>query len=142
MQNPFDESEEVSIDEFNTSLPICFGEVTGGDLLKCKGSELSSPIAIIDLDRLSEKFSNGDANEGELRSSLKQAQMMLKEVKTYTESLEQRNLEMALELEKERMRSKQLLNTLTFLKNSLEERNQAEEQKTSNNNDLSSRYVL
>lgn len=85
--------------------------------------ELSSPIAIVDLDRLSEKVSNPDAGEVELRGSLQQAQQMLREMKVYSESLEQRNLDVVLELEKERMKNAQLLGALTFIRNSEQERN-------------------
>jgi hypothetical protein len=53
---------------------------------------MSSPIAMIDLDRLSEKMSNADASESEMRNHLKQAQQMLRELKVYTECLENRNL--------------------------------------------------
>lgn len=76
MLNPFEEDSscEPSVDEFDSSLPICF-DGRGGD--PADGA-LSSPIAIVDLDRLSEKVSNPDAGEAELRSSLFQAQQMLR----------------------------------------------------------------
>lgn len=50
MLNPFDydSSCEPSVDEFDSSLPICFDETIRN---RCDG--ISSPIAIVDLDRLS-----------------------------------------------------------------------------------------
>lgn len=89
MLNPFDDSHENSIDEHDTSLPICFGEHTVSELNPSNSSQLSSPspIAIIDLDRLSEKLSNADASESDMRAHLKQAQQMMKELKVYSECL-------------------------------------------------------
>jgi hypothetical protein len=143
MLNPFDDDSscEPSVDEFDSSMPICFDEAAQ----KAKYdnySELSSPIAIIDLDRLSEKVSNPDVGETELRQSLQQVQQMLREIKSYSESLEQRNLEMVLDLERERMKNKQLLSALTFVKNSEEDRNQTLEAKIGENNDLCNRHML
>lgn len=104
MLNPFEEDSscEPSVDEFDSSLPICFHP--RGDLPEEAPSHtaisshvaLSSPIAIVDLDRLSEKVSNPDTGEAELRGSLLQCQQMLREMKSYSESLEQRNLEVVL----------------------------------------------
>lgn len=61
MQNPFDEDSscEPSVDEFDSSMPICFDE-TAFRAKTNNDSELSTPIAIVDLDRLSEKASNPD----------------------------------------------------------------------------------
>jgi hypothetical protein len=89
MLNPFEDSNENSIDEHDTSLPICFGDPTVSELNPSSSSQLSSPspIAFIDLDRLSEKLSNADASESDMRSHLKQVQQMMKELKVYTECL-------------------------------------------------------
>jgi hypothetical protein len=61
MFNPFDEESscEPSVDEFDSSLPICFDETLRG---RCEGGQFT-PIAIADLDRLSEKVSNPDVGE-------------------------------------------------------------------------------
>jgi hypothetical protein len=43
---------------------------------------------------------------------------MLREIKSYSESLENRNLEVVIELERERMKNKQLLSALNFIRTS------------------------
>ncbi len=61
MFNPFDEESscEPSVDEFDSSLPICFDDTLRG---RYEDGQ-STPIAIVDLDRLSEKVSNPDVGE-------------------------------------------------------------------------------
>jgi hypothetical protein len=62
-------------------------------------------------------------------------------MKGYCESLEQRNLEVVLQLERERMKNAQLLGALTFIRNSEQERNHTLEAKIGENNDLASRHL-
>lgn len=75
MDNPFEESYcEPSVVDFDSSLPICFGDTQNSH----PNASQTSPIALVDLDRLSEKLSGVETAEPELRTNLKQLQLLLR----------------------------------------------------------------
>lgn len=60
-------------------MPVCFAQLNNTQPVRhIHESELSSPKTIIDIDRLTERFSYAEVSESELKSSLKQVQQMLK----------------------------------------------------------------
>jgi hypothetical protein len=101
MFNPFE--EESSEHWQPTAFPVSMQE-----------PQEASPITFLQLEPLAEQV-------GEEVGERRQPQV-LREIKAYAESLEQRNLELACELEKERNRNKQLMSALSLLATSEEER--------------------
>ena len=69
-------------------------------------------------------------------------QQTTKELKVYSESLEQRSLEMACELEKERNKNKQLMSALSFMMASEEEKGRRLEERLSQMNENGSRLEV